>query len=93
MGIRVSSHPVAQALAAGAPGRLITATSANRSGASPLATAAAVDAALGEAIGLVIDGGPSPGGPGSTLVDVSTGAPRLIREGPIAWTRVLESLR
>jgi L-threonylcarbamoyladenylate synthase len=93
VGLRVSSHPVAQALAAAAPGGLITATSANRSGTPSLATADAVAAAIGRAIALVVDGGPSPGGPGSTLVDLTKDAPRLIREGPIAWSRVLESLR
>jgi L-threonylcarbamoyladenylate synthase len=93
VGIRVSSHPVAQALAAGAPAGVITATSANRSGMPSVAAAEAVAAALGASVGLVVDGGPSPGGPASTIVDVSEAAPRLVREGPIAWSRVLESLR
>jgi L-threonylcarbamoyladenylate synthase len=93
VGVRVSSHPVARALAAVAPSGLITATSANRSGMPALATAEAVAAAFARRVDLVVDGGPSPGGPASTIVDVSEAVPRLVREGPIAFARVLESLR
>jgi L-threonylcarbamoyladenylate synthase len=92
VGVRVSSHPVARALAAVSPAGVITATSANTSGTPPHATAGAVAAALRE-VDLVVDGGDAPGGPASTIVDVSAAEPRLIREGPIAFARVLESLR
>jgi L-threonylcarbamoyladenylate synthase len=93
VGVRVSSHPVARALAAVAPAGLITSTSANLSGTPALATADAVIAALGDRVDFVVDGGPSPGGPASTIVDVSEASPRLVREGPIAFARVLELLR
>jgi L-threonylcarbamoyladenylate synthase len=92
VGVRVSSHPVARALAAVAPAGVITATSANRSGTPAHATADAVAAALGD-VDLIIDGGDAPGGPPSTIVDLTDAEPRLIREGPIAFARVLESLR
>ncbi len=92
VGVRVSSHPVARALAAVAPAGVITATSANRSAAPPHTSAAAVAAAL-PAVDLILDGGDAPGGPASTIVDVSQAEPRLIREGPIPFARVLESLR
>jgi tRNA A37 threonylcarbamoyladenosine synthetase subunit TsaC/SUA5/YrdC len=49
--------------------------------------------ALGEGVALIIDGGPSPGGLASTIVDVTGEEPRLIREGPVAFERVLEFLR
>ncbi len=91
--VRVSSHPVAHALAASAPSGLITATSANRSGSPPAATADAVALALGDALALIVDGGAAPGGPASTIVDVSHGPPRLIRPGPVPFDRVLEFLR
>jgi L-threonylcarbamoyladenylate synthase len=92
VGVRVSSHPVARALAAVAPGGVITATSANRSGTPPHATADAVAAALRD-VDLILDGGDAPGGPASTIVDLTEARPRLIREGSIAFARVLESLR
>jgi L-threonylcarbamoyladenylate synthase len=91
--VRVSGHSLARALAAVAPAGVITATSANRSGSPALATAGDVERALGRGVALIIDGGPSPGGLASTIVDVSAGPPRLIREGPVAFDRVLESLR
>jgi len=92
IGVRVSSHPVARALAAVSPSGVITATSANRSGTPAHSTADAVAAALAK-VDLILDAGDAPGGPASTIVDVSEAEPRLIREGPIAFARVLESLR
>jgi tRNA A37 threonylcarbamoyladenosine synthetase subunit TsaC/SUA5/YrdC len=41
----------------------------------------------------VVDAGPAPGGAPSTIVDVRGDDPRVIREGAIAWNRVLESLQ
>ena len=40
----------------------------------------------------VIDGGPTPGGASSTIVDARTAPARLIRAGAVPWDRVLESL-
>ena len=67
IGIRQSPHPLAASLlrAFGGP---ITATSANRSGASPATTAAEIQESLGSEIDLILDGGITPGGAGSTLV-------------------------
>jgi L-threonylcarbamoyladenylate synthase len=90
--VRVSAHPVAAALAR-ALGRPITATSANRSGQPPTALVDEVDAALGGAVDLVVDAGACPGGPPSTIVDLTGSAPRLVRDGAVPWERVLEFLR
>jgi tRNA A37 threonylcarbamoyladenosine synthetase subunit TsaC/SUA5/YrdC len=38
-----------------------------------------------------LDAGPSPGGPPSTIVDAASDTLRLIREGAVPWSRVLES--
>ena len=67
IGIRQSPHPLASRLlhAFGGP---ITATSANRSGAPPATTAAEIQESLGSEIDLILDGGTTPGGAGSTLV-------------------------
>jgi len=40
----------------------------------------------------VLDAGPGPGGPPSTIVAIVSGRPQLVRAGAIAWDRVLESL-
>jgi L-threonylcarbamoyladenylate synthase len=72
-------------------GGCITATSANLSGAAPTNDPSIVARTLAERIDYVLDGGLSPGGPPSTIVDLR-GAPRLVRAGAVPWERVLESL-
>ena len=89
--VRVPASDVAVALAR-AFGFAITATSANLTGKPPTASAAVVRATLGSRVDFVLDVEDAPGGPPSTIVDVTTGVPRLVREGAVPWTRVLESL-
>lgn len=60
----------------------VTGTSANRAGAPPATTAAEVIDAMGEDIDLVIDGGTTPGGAPSTVVEVQESV-RIVREGAI----------
>jgi L-threonylcarbamoyladenylate synthase len=90
--VRVPAHRVARALAA-ACGGLITATSANPSGQPPADRASALDPIARDPRVFVVDAGPAPGGAPSTIVDVRGDDPRVIREGAIAWNRVLESLQ
>ena len=90
--VRVSSHPLARGLAH-AFGYPITSTSANPSGALPLADADAVEAALGASVTLLIDGGRTAGGEPSTVVDLTCAEPRLVRAGAIPWDAVVASLR
>jgi L-threonylcarbamoyladenylate synthase len=81
IGIRVPDHPTPRALAREL-GPLAT-SSANRSGEREAATAAEIDVILGAAIDLILDGGPSRGGPPSTVVDMTVDPPRILREGAI----------
>jgi L-threonylcarbamoyladenylate synthase len=92
VGVRVPAHAVAQALAA-AFGSCITATSANLSGTPPAMTADEVASAFDGRIDAVLDAGPAPGGPPSTIVELAEGRPVLRRSGAVAWDRVLESLQ
>jgi L-threonylcarbamoyladenylate synthase len=87
--VRVPDQAIARAIARLA-GHPVTATSANRTGESPATTAGETIAALGGAIALVVDGGPTTGGAPSTIVRVREGRPFLVREGAIPWSRVLE---
>jgi L-threonylcarbamoyladenylate synthase len=82
IGVRLSGHPVARALvtAVGAP---VTAPSANRHGGASPRTADEVIAALGEEVALVLDAGTTPGGPPSTVLDLTGAAPIVIRPGAI----------
>jgi L-threonylcarbamoyladenylate synthase len=61
----------------------ITATSANLSGTPPADSAEMVVHYFGKGIDLVIDGGQTPGGLPSTIVDVSGGRVTIVREGAI----------
>ena len=92
VGVRVPAHAVARGLAAGFGGCL-TATSANVSGEPPSLTADEVAVALEGRVDAIVDAGPAPGGPPSTIVELVDGRPVLRRSGAIAWDRVLESLQ
>jgi L-threonylcarbamoyladenylate synthase len=91
--VRVPSHVVARALA-GRFGFCITATSANRSGEPPAndAEEVAVRFSGTDQVDLLLDGGPTPGGPPSTIVEMVGTDPRCVRAGAVAWDRVLKSL-
>ena len=82
VGLRVPDHDAPRALAA-ALGPLPT-TSANRSGEPEARDADEIERLLGDAIDLVLDGGPARGGPASTVVDVTGAVPRILRSGAIA---------
>jgi L-threonylcarbamoyladenylate synthase len=88
IGMRVPGHPVALGLvrAAGFP---LTAPSANPSGAEPPTTAGAVRQFFEGRIDLILDGGPTPGGQPSTVLDVSVSPPRLIRPGALDVSKFL----
>ena len=81
IGLRVPDHDAPRALAA-AVGPIPT-TSANVSGVAEAADAAEIVAQLGEAVALVLDGGPAHGGPASTIVDCTLDPPRVLRLGAI----------
>jgi L-threonylcarbamoyladenylate synthase len=89
--IRVPAHAVAVALLR-ATGRPIAAPSANRSGHVSATTAAHVEADLGERVHLLLDGGPTPLGLESTVVDVSGPSPRVLRLGGIARAALAAAL-
>ena len=89
--VRVPDHPIAAGLAT-AFGYPVTATSANRTGEPPSATADAVVATFGVELALVLDGGSTPGGQPSTIIDARGATPVLLRAGVVPWDRVLQSL-
>jgi L-threonylcarbamoyladenylate synthase len=60
----------------------VTATSANCSGGEALASADAVAEVLGHGLAVLLDGGTTPGGSPSTLVDLISSPPRVLRKGP-----------
>jgi L-threonylcarbamoyladenylate synthase len=92
VGIRVPSHPVAQALLKEFGGA-IAAPSANRFGRVSPTTAAHVREDLGKDVDLVLEGGPSEVGIESTIVDLSSGKAVLLRPGAISKQALEEILK
>jgi len=63
----------------------LTATSANLAGEPPLSDPGEVADAFGEKIDLLIDGGQTPGGKPSTLIDATVDPPEVLRPGAFPW--------
>ena len=78
--IRAPAHPMAQALIRAA-GRPIAGPSANRSGAVSPTRAEHVAELLGDRVKLILDGGPCEVGLESTVLDLTTAMPTLLRPG------------
>ena len=87
VGLRVPGHPVAldllRAFAAAGGSGGIAAPSANRFGRISPTTADHVREELGDAVALVLDGGACAVGIESTIIDLSSGKPMLLRPGHI----------
>lgn len=87
VGLRVPAHPLTERLLRDSA-RAVAAPSANRFGRVSPTTAAHVAADLAPfldpARDVILDGGPSPVGVESTIVDCTTDPPQLLRPGGIA---------
>lgn len=67
-------------------------SSANLAGQVSPSTARGVQAQLDGKIQLILDGGVTPGGIPSTIVDCVQGQPVILREGPISLEQILNTL-
>ncbi|GII75133.1 threonylcarbamoyl-AMP synthase [Sphaerisporangium rufum] len=63
-------------------------SSANRSGAPPATTAAEAEEQLGESVAVYLDAGPCADNVPSTIVDLTTAVPRVLRQGAISVGRL-----
>jgi L-threonylcarbamoyladenylate synthase len=86
--VRAPDHSVFQTLVktVGAP---LATTSANISGQPPTTDPEIVLQTLGGRIAAILDGGLTPGGVPSTIVDCTTLPPRILRPGPITKEQVM----
>lgn len=91
VGVRVPDHTVAQELLRAAGPMAVT--SANISGQPSPSTAQEVFDQLNGRIELIIDGGQTPGGVPSTLVDCSGEEIKVLRNGPISLDQIMAALR
>ncbi|OFW18528.1 MAG: threonylcarbamoyl-AMP synthase [Acidobacteria bacterium RIFCSPLOWO2_02_FULL_65_29] len=98
VGVRVPAHAVARDLSRSSASVLV-ATSANPSGQAAPTDPDDIAAPLVAAIDMLIDSGPTPGGPPSTIIDVTTivdatgAAVQLVRAGAISWEDIDACLR
>ena len=88
--VRMPLHPVAlELLREVGP---IAQSSANRSGSMPATTVADAQIQLGESVTVYLDGGPAGAAVPSTIVDLTSNTPRLLREGAVTRSAVAEVL-
>jgi len=89
--VRIPNHPDALALLRAVGPMAVT--SANISGAQNPTSAREVYDQLNGRIPLILDGGETPGGIPSTLVDCAGAQPVILREGPITLENLISALR
>jgi len=92
IGLRIPNHPLALAVLKQL-GQGIAAPSANRFGRISPTTAEAVREELGEAVDYVLDGGQCDVGVESTIVDMSSHPPMILRPGMITTTQIEQVLQ
>jgi L-threonylcarbamoyladenylate synthase len=91
-GVRVPGLELARQLSRLSGGAIVS-TSANPSGGDPPATVAELDPWLLARIDLVLDGGPTPGGLPSTVVEVRSTGVTVVRAGAVSRGAVEAALR
>jgi L-threonylcarbamoyladenylate synthase len=89
--VRIPGHDAARALLRAAGPMAVT--SANISGQASPRTAQEVHEQLKGRIPLILDGGKTPGGVPSTLVDCTGIEPKILRDGPISLENLLKVLK
>ena len=83
LGVRLpASRPLRELLSAVGP---LTGTSANRSGSPPLSDPDEIEAGFRREIDFLVDGGRTPGGFPSTLLDATRDPPVVLRPGAHVW--------
>ncbi len=91
IGVRLCRHPVAAALAKAAGGP-ITGTSANISGTGGCDRISRLDALIAEKTNLILDAGVVKGGTGSTVADMTSGFPKILRRGTVQAKDIFAAL-
>lgn len=88
--LRMPLHPVAlEVLREVGP---LAVSSANVSGQPPAKTVDEAKAQLGDLVGVYLDGGPADHAIASTIVDLTSDMPRILREGAVPTEKVAEVL-
>ena len=88
--VRVPNHQVALELIR-LSGGLLVGTSANKSGKKPSRTALDAAEQIGEEVDVILDGGSTPIGASSTVIDLTEERPKILRQGPIEIDDILKA--
>ncbi|TET27986.1 MAG: threonylcarbamoyl-AMP synthase [Candidatus Bathyarchaeum sp.] len=91
VGLRIPNNDVALQLIS-LSGGLLIGSSANRTGEEPARRVQEISGELKEMVDVVLDGGPAVQGRPSTVVDLTSEKPRILREGPISLKAILYTL-
>ncbi len=91
IGMRQSSNPIAQSLVKQF-GKPVTATSANISGHAAACCAEEVESIFAEKVDYILDGGPTPGGKGSSLIKCTPKGVECLREGVVDFQEIRNHL-
>lgn len=91
VGVRVPNHDVALQLIH-LSNDLLVGTSANKTAEKPALTAQEAAKKLGKEVDLILDGGPATLCVSSTVIDLTLGRPRLLRNGPIRLREIVQVL-
>jgi L-threonylcarbamoyladenylate synthase len=92
VGLRSPNHPICLNLIGLCSGALVG-TSANLTGKAPATSAEEAVTAFGDRVDVVLDGGRSPLGVSSTVVDLTKDRLAILREGPIGRKEIIRYLR
>jgi len=92
VGVRISSSPFATSLASAA-GCPLTATSANPSGLDAFTRAEDISSHLRDKVDLILNCGETPGGPPSSLLDMTASPPLIMRAGAVSREMIEECLQ
>jgi L-threonylcarbamoyladenylate synthase len=91
VGLRIPDNDVALSLIR-LSGGLLVGSSANKTAEAPPRSFHEISDELKEAVDVVIDGGPSVQGTPSTVVDLTSDEPKVLREGPISCGQIMNTL-
>ncbi len=91
VGLRIPDNDVALHLI-GLSGGLLIGSSANRTGEEPPRQVQEISREVNEMVDVVLDGGAAAQGMPSTVADLTSEKPRILREGPISLKEILDAL-
>jgi L-threonylcarbamoyladenylate synthase len=92
VGVRMPKHKVALELIC-TSNRFLVGTSANKTGRKPPKTAQEAKKQVGQKVDFILDGGPACLGKPSTILDLTSIQPKILREGSVELDEIMEVVK